>query len=50
MNEKEVIEIYEKALDEIAYGAPWGGPVKDHVAFMRKIADEALLKTGAASK
>lgn len=50
MDETEIIEIYEKVLDEIAYGAPWGGPASGHVSFMRKIADEALVKTGAASK
>lgn len=36
-----------KALDEIAYGAPWGGPAKDHVRYMRDVADKALAQEQA---
>ena len=32
----------QEVLEEIAYGAPWGGPPADHIAYMRKIADDAL--------
>lgn len=46
MNDKEKVEIYENVLDEIAHGAPWGGPASDHIRFMRKVAHEALVKTG----
>lgn len=31
-----------RALDEIASGALWGGPAKDHVRFIRLLADKSL--------
>ena len=42
--EAEVAKLRE-ALDEIAYGAPWGGPAGDHVKYMRDVADKALTET-----
>lgn len=36
------IEKLKFVLEEIAYGAPWGGPARDHVRYMRKIADDVL--------
>ena len=41
--EAKLREVYA-VLDEIAYGAPWGGPAEDHVKFMRKEADKLLTK------
>ena len=46
MPDKEKIAIYEDVLDEVAYGAPWGGPLKDHMRFIQRIAHKALVKTG----
>ena len=46
MDDREKIATYEKVLDEIAHGAPWGGPAGEHVRFMRKVAREALVATG----
>ena len=48
MTDLEKIAIYENVLDEVAYGAPWGGPLIDHVKFMRNIAHNALVKTGSS--
>jgi len=46
MTDKEKINIYEDVLDEIANGAPWGGPPGGHIKFMRDHAYKALVKTG----
>jgi len=46
MTNKEKIKIYEYVLDELAHGAPWGGPLKDHINFIRALAHAALVKTG----
>ncbi len=48
MTDKEKIVVYENVLDEVAYGAPWGGPLIDHVKFMRNIAHKALVETGSS--
>jgi len=40
----EKIKNCNEALEEIAYGAPWGGPQADHVRFMRGLACKALEK------
>lgn len=47
MTDKEKNTIYEDVLDEIAHGAPWGGPLKDHMKFIQGIAHRALVKTDA---
>jgi len=47
MTDAEKVKIYEEVLEEIAYGAPWGGPQHDHIWWMRAQADEALTKCGA---
>jgi hypothetical protein len=47
MTDAEKVLIYEQALEEIAYGAPWGGPDRDHIRWMRNQADKALTKCGA---
>lgn len=47
MTDREKVAAYEDVLDEIAHGAPWGGPLKDHMRFIQGIAHKALVKTGA---
>jgi hypothetical protein len=42
----EKVKVCNEALDEIAYGAPWGGPQAIHIKFMRKLAHDTLEKNG----
>ncbi|KKK82972.1 hypothetical protein LCGC14_2798050 [marine sediment metagenome] len=50
MTDSEKVTIYEDVLDEVAHGAPWGGPPIEHLRFMRNIAHEVLVKTGVEEK
>ena len=46
MTDLEKIAAYENVLDEVAHGAPWGGPLKDHMRFLQHLAHKVLVKTG----
>ena len=42
----DAIDQHRAVLEEIAYGNDWGGPDRDHIAYMRGIAVD-LLENGS---
>lgn len=38
----DAIDMQRTVLEEIAYGNDWGGPDRDHIAYMRSIAVDVL--------